>query len=142
MLSKVSCTFHGRDVFAPAAAHLDIGVKPSEFGPEIRDLFVPEFASVIRKNGSLIGEVLHVDGFGNVITNINSREIAQSKRVNIKLQNLSQNFTFGKTYAIAKPQQPLALIGSHGFLEIALNQGSAAAKFHAAAGDRIEVIPT
>ena len=142
MLSKVSCTFHGRDVFAPAATHLDMGVKPSEFGPEIRDLFVPEFASVIRKNGSLIGEVLHVDGFGNVITNITSREIAQSKRVNIKLQNLSQNFTFGKTYAIAKPQQPLALIGSHGFLEIALNQGSAAAKFHAAAGDRIEVIPT
>jgi S-adenosyl-L-methionine hydrolase (adenosine-forming) len=142
MLSKVSCTFHGRDVFAPAAAHLDIGVKPFEFGPEIRDLVVPEFASVKRKNGSLIGEVLHVDSFGNLITNISPREIAKSKRVNVKLQNLSQNLTFVKTYALAKPQQPLALIGSHGFLEIALNQGSAAAKFHAVAGDKIEVKPT
>jgi len=117
-------------------------VKPSEFGPEIDDLVVPEFASVKRKNDSLIGEVLHVDGFGNLITNISPREIGQSKRVNIKLQNLSQNLTFVKTYALAKPQQPLALIGSHGFLEIALNQGSAAAKFHAVAGDRIEVLPT
>jgi S-adenosyl-L-methionine hydrolase (adenosine-forming) len=142
MLSKVSCTFHGRDIFAPAAAHLDIGVKPSEFGPEIRDPVVPEFASVKRKNGSLIGEVLHVDGFGNLITNISSREIAQSQRVNVKLQNLSQNLTFVKTYALAKPQQPLALIGSHGFLEIALNHGSAAAKFHSVAGDKIEVKPT
>jgi S-adenosyl-L-methionine hydrolase (adenosine-forming) len=142
MLSKVSCTFHGRDVFAPAAAHLDRGVKPSEFGPEIRDPVVPEFASVKRKNDSLIGEVLHVDGFGNLITNISPREIAQSKRVNVKLQNLSQNLTFVKTYALAKPQQPLALIGSHGFLEIALNQGSAAEKFHAMAGDKIEVKPT
>ena len=142
MLSKVSCTFHGRDIFAPAAAHLDIGVKPSEFGPEIRDLVVPQFASVNRKNGSLIGEVLHVDSFGNLITNISPREIAKSKRVNVKLQNLSQNLTFVKTYALAKPQQPLALIGSHGFLEIALNQGSAAAKFHVVAGDKIEVKPT
>jgi hypothetical protein len=142
MLSKVSCTFHGRDVFASAAAHLDIGVKPSEFGPEIRNAVVPQFASVNRKNGSLIGEVLHVDSFGNLITNISPREIAQTKRVKVKLQNLSQNLTFVKTYALAKPQQPLALIGSHGFLEIALNQGSAASKFHVVAGDKIEVKPT
>ena len=66
MLPKVSSTFHGRDVFAPAAAHLDIGVKPSEFGPEIRDAVIPQFASVNRKNGSLIGEILHVDSFGNI----------------------------------------------------------------------------
>ena len=142
MLSKVSCTFHGRDVFAPAAAHLDIGVKPSEFGPEINDLVISEFASVKRKNDSLIGEVLHVDGFGNLITNISPREIGQSKRVNLKLKNLLQNLALVKTYALAKPQQPLALIGSHGFLEIALNQGSAAEKFHSVAGDRIEVLPT
>jgi S-adenosylmethionine hydrolase len=139
MLPKVSSTFHGRDVFAPAAAHLDKGLKPSEFGPEINDATTPEFASVKRRNGSLIGEVLHVDGFGNLITNINQNEMAQAKTVNVKLQNLSLNLTFGKTYAHAKPQQPIALIGSHGFLEIALNQDSAAEKFHAKAGDKIEV---
>ena len=139
MLPKVSSTFHGRDVFAPAAAHLDMGVKPSEFGPEITDAVNPEFASLKRRNGSLIGEVLHVDSFGNIITNISQKEIAQAKTINVKLQNLSLNLTFGKTYAQAKPQEPIALIGSHGFLEIALNQDSAAEKFHVKAGDKIEV---
>lgn len=142
MLPKVSSTFHGRDVFAPVAAHLDMGVKPSEFGPEINDAATPEFSSVKRRSGSLIGEVLHVDDFGNVITNINQKEMAQAKTVNVKLQNLSLNLTFGKTYAQAKPQEPIALIGSHGFLEIALNQDSAAEKFHATAGDKIEATPT
>ena len=141
MLPKVSSTFHGRDIFAPAAAHLDKGVKPSEFGPEITDAVIPEFASVKRRNGSLIGEVLHVDGFGNIITNISQKEIAQAKAVNVKLHNISLNIAFGKTYAQAKPQEPIALIGSHGFLEIALNQGSAAEKFHVTAGDKIEVTP-
>ena len=73
MLPKISSTFHGRDIFAPAAAHLDKGVQPSEFGPEIKDLTKPEFASVKRANSSLIGEVMHIDGFGNIITNINEK---------------------------------------------------------------------
>ena len=140
MLPKVSSTFQGRDVFAPAAAHLDKGVKPSEFGPEINDAVTPEFASVTRRNNSFIGEVLHVDSFGNLITNLSQKEMAQAKTVNVKLQNLSLNLTFGKTYAQTKPQQPIALIGSHGFLEIALNQANAAEKFHVKPGDKIEVI--
>lgn len=138
MLPNVSSTFQGRDVFAPVAAHLDKGVKPPEFGPEIKDAVTPEFASVKRRNGSLIGEVLNVDGFGNVITNISQKEMAQAKTVNVKLQHLSLKLAFGKTYAQAKSQEPIALIGSHGFLEIALNQGSAAEKFHAKTGDKIK----
>ena len=141
MLPNVSSTFHGRDVFAPAAAHLDMGVKPSEFGPEINDATTPEFSSVKRRSGSLIGEVLHVDDFGNVITNISQKEMAQAKTVNVKMQNISLNLTFSKTYAQAKPQEAIALIGSHGFLEIALNQANAAEKFYVKAGDEVEVTP-
>ncbi|HLN88872.1 MAG TPA: S-adenosyl-l-methionine hydroxide adenosyltransferase family protein [Candidatus Binatia bacterium] len=141
MLPNVSSTFHGRDVFAPIAAHLDMGVKPSEFGSEITDVITPEFASVKRKNGSLIGEVLHLDGFGNIITNICRKEIGQAEKVNIKLQNLSLKLPFVKTYAQTKPLQPMALIGSHGFLEIALNQANAAEKFHVVSGDKVEVRP-
>ncbi|MCL4429588.1 MAG: S-adenosyl-l-methionine hydroxide adenosyltransferase family protein [Chloroflexi bacterium] len=141
MLPQVSSTFHGRDVFAPAAAHLDMGSEPSEFGREINDAVTPDFTSVKQRNGSLVGEVLHIDSFGNLITNISQREMAQAKTVNVKLQNLSLNLAFGKTYAQAKPQEPIALIGSHGFLEIALNQGGVAEKFHAKAGDKIEVTP-
>jgi S-adenosylmethionine hydrolase len=141
MLPKVSSTFHGRDVFAPAAAHLDKGINPSEFGPEITEAATPKFASVERRNSSLIGEVWHIDDFGNIITNINQKDLPQNRVINVKLPGVLQNISFGKTYAQAKPHEPLALIGSHGFLEIALNQGNAAEKFHAKAGDKIEVSP-
>ena len=80
MLPKISSTFHGRDIFAPAAAHLDKGVPPKEFGPEIKDLTKPEFASVKQTNGSLIGEVIHIDGFGNIITNITEKDIGPKPR--------------------------------------------------------------
>ena len=139
MLPQVSSTFHGRDVFAPAAAHLDKGIKPSEFGPEITEAATPKFASVERRNSSLIGEVWHIDDFGNIITNISQKDMLQNRVVNVKLPGVLQNISFGKTYAHVKPNEPLALIGSHGFLEIALNQGNAAEKFHAKPGDKIEV---
>ncbi len=139
VLPNISNTFHGRDVFAPAAAHLDLGVKPSAFGPEITDPVTPDFSIVTQRNGVLLGEVLHVDGFGNIITNISQNDIRQTKTVTIKLQNQTLKLAFANTYAQAKPKDPLALVGSHGFLEIALNQGSAAKLFHAEAGDKIEV---
>jgi len=142
MLPKVSSTFQGRDIFAPAAAHLDMDVEPSEFGAKITDAVTPQFNTVERKNSYLIGEVLHVDGFGNIITNINEHELTQSKNVNMKLPKATLEVVLGKTYAETKPQQPLALVGSHGFLEIALNRGNAAEKFHVKTGDKIEVRPT
>jgi S-adenosylmethionine hydrolase len=141
MLAKISCTFHGRDIFAPVAAHLDKGVEPAEFGPEIKDPIIPEFTIVKRAKSSLNGEVMHIDGFGDIITNINETDISQNnpEKVNIDLPNISLKLKFGKTYAEAKPKTPIALIGSHGFLEIALNRGSASEKFRAKAGDKIIV---
>jgi hypothetical protein len=141
MLPQVSSTFHGRDIFAPATAYLDKGAQPSEFGPEINDPINPEFTLIKRTNSSLIGEVMHIDDFGNIITNINATDISQNtaKIINVELPNISLKLNFGKTYAQAKPKEPIALIGSHGFLEIALNQGNAAEKFHAKAGDKIVV---
>jgi S-adenosylmethionine hydrolase len=140
MLPKISSTFHGRDIFAPAAAHLEKGVQPIEFGPEINDPIKPGFAKVKRRNSSLIGEVMHIDGFGNIITNINEKLVQNyAKKVNVELPSISLKLTFGKAYAQAKPKEPIVLIGSHGFMEIALNQGSAAEKFHAKAGDKIAV---
>jgi S-adenosylmethionine hydrolase len=141
MLPKVSATFHGRDIFSSAAAYLDSGVKPVEFGPEIANEVMPEFVHIKRRGGSLIGEILHVDSFGNIITNISQKEIARAKVVNVKLGNSSLNIVFGKTYAKTKPREAIALIGSHGFLEIALNQDSAVKKFHVTTGEKIEVTP-
>ena len=140
MLPQVSCTFHGRDIFAPAVAYLDKGVDAKEFGPEITDAVAPKFAAVERKDGSLFGEVLHVDGFGNVITNIAQNELSTAKAVKVNLHHISLQLTLTKTYAQAKSQEPIALIGSHGFLELALNQGNFAEKYRVRASDRIEIV--
>ena len=112
MLPKVSSTFHGRDIFAPAAAHLLNGVKPAEFGPEIRDVAKPEFAKVTRRNDVLVGEVLHVDGFGNIITNINEREVAQSRvkdAVSVELPSGKLKLKFCEAYGETKPRRTLSL---------------------------------
>ncbi len=139
MLPKVSRTFHGRDIFAPAAAYLDKGVKPDEFGKELTDVVTPQFVSVKQKSGSLTGEVLHIDGFGNIITNINQTLLDSTKKLEAKLPSVSLQLMLAETYARAKPKEAIALIGSHGFLEIALNQASAAEKFKVKLGDKVEV---
>lgn len=141
MLPQVSCTFHGRDIFAPTAAHLDRGVAPQEFGPEITDPITPKFAAVEHKNGALFGEVLYVDGFGNVITNIPQKEVSKPGIVEVNLHHVSLRLALAKTYAENKFHEPIALIGSHGFLELALNQGSFAEKFRVNAGYKVQVSP-
>lgn len=142
MLPQISSTFHGRDIFAPAVAHLDVGTEVSEFGPEITDPTVPQFAIAKHVKGTIIGEVLHVDGFGNVITNIPQKEVPQAKTIHVRLPSASLKLALGKTYAAAQPKEAIALVGSHGFLEIAVNQASAAQKLHAKAGDKVEVTPS
>jgi len=145
MLHQVSNTFHGRDIFAPAAAHLLNGVKPAEFGPKISEATKPEFTKATLKNGVLTGEVLHVDGFGNIITNINEKTATLNHlkdTVTVTLSGRELKLRFCKAYGETKPQEPLTLIGSHGFLEIALNQGNAATKFKTKPGDKITTSPT
>ncbi|MBT0158991.1 SAM-dependent chlorinase/fluorinase [Candidatus Bathyarchaeota archaeon A05DMB-2] len=142
MLPKVSSTFHGRDVFAPAAAHLANGAKPEAFGPEIRDIEKPSFAKVIERKGSFTGEVLHVDGFGNVITNISAEVLARMgvrDWLRVELASGRLRLRFCKAYGEAKPQEPLALIGSHGYLELSVNQGSASERFGLKSGDKVAV---
>lgn len=140
MLPKVSSTFHGRDIFAPAAAYLDKGIKPKEFGAEIIDPVTPKFANVEHKNGCIFGEVLHVDGYGNVITNISQAEVSEAKSVKVNLHHVSLHLNCSKTYGESKPQEPLALVGSHGFLELALNQGSFSEKYRVNPGDKLEAV--
>jgi S-adenosylmethionine hydrolase len=138
-LPQVSNTFHGRDIFAPAAAYLDQGIEPQEFGAEITDAVTPRFSAVERKGDVLVGEVLDIDGFGNVITNIRQKEVSQAKEAKISIRQVSLQLQLAKTYAQAKPKESTALIGSHGFLELALNQGNFSEKYRVNAGDRIEV---
>jgi S-adenosylmethionine hydrolase len=140
MLPKVSNTFHGRDIFAPAAAHLTNGTSPAEFGPKVSKIVTPDFARIIKKKNVLVGEVLHIDNFGNIITNFSGKELETmgiKKTVNIKLGNAKLQLTLCKAYAEVKTQEPLAIIGSHNFLEISINQGNAAEWFKTKIEDKI-----
>jgi S-adenosylmethionine hydrolase len=142
MLSKISSTFHGRDIFAPAAAHLANGTSPQKFGQEISEIVTPEFAKIIKRKDMLVGEVIHVDDFGNIITNFGKKEfetINAKAIVNVKLKNVRQKLKLCKAYAEVGPQKPLATIDSHDFLEISINQGNAAKTFKAKIGDKITV---
>ena len=144
MLSKVSKTFHGRDIFAPAAAYLAKGKQVSEFGPEINNYMVPEFAKPRMKGNELLGEIVHIDDFGNVISNVSTEDL---KRIgakegiflDLRLKEKAFRLRFCSTYGDVSVKQPLALVGSHEFLEISVNQGNAAKKFKVKIGDSIRL---
>lgn len=140
ILPEVSNTFHGRDIFSPAAAHLANGISPSEFGPRIRRVVTPEFARVTRRKNKLTGEVIHIDGFGNIVTNFRQKDVELvdiKKTVNIKLKNNRLRLKLCKAYAEVGIRRPLAIIGSHNFLEISINRGNAAENFRTRVGDRV-----
>jgi hypothetical protein len=140
MLPKVSNTFHGRDIFAPAAAHLANGKKLEEFGPRISKILMPAFAKIARKRDMLVGEVIHVDDFGNIITNLGEKELESvgvNSMVDIRLGNSGLKLKFCKVYGEVEGRNGLVLIGSHGFLEVAINQGNAAEVFAARVGDEV-----
>jgi hypothetical protein len=142
MLSKISSTFQGRDIFAPAAAHLANGISPTEFGPEICKIVMPSFTKIVKRKSLLIGEVLHVDDFGNIITNFGELEIEEldaKVNINFKLKNRLLKLKLCKAYGDVKPQKPLALIGSHNLLEISVNQGNAAKTFKVKEGDKVTI---
>lgn len=126
-LPNVSHTFHGRDIFAPVAAHLSRGVDPPSMGPIITDPVSLEFPLPKQGKDVLSGQVIRVDHFGNLITNIHQRDIEEflgSNRTVIRIGNLIIQ-GMQKAYAEAREGQSLALIGSSGFLEIAVNASRA-----------------
>ncbi len=139
MLPYTSNTFHGRDVFAPSAAYADKGVKLGEFGQEMKNPIELSFSQVQQINSALISEVIYIDGFGNIVTNIKEKDMPNSKIVNIQLPEASMKVKIGKAFADAKPNELIILVGSSGFAEIAINQGSAASKFSVKVGDKITV---
>jgi S-adenosylmethionine hydrolase len=142
MMPKISNTFHGRDIFAPIAAYLSKGIKPVEFGPEIGKIVIPKFAKTIQRKDAFFGEVLHVDDFGNVITNFGEKELKTlgiRDAVNLEIKGVNLSLKLCKAYAEVEAQKPLAIIGSHNFLEISINQGNAAKTFDIKVGDKVKL---
>jgi len=142
MLPQISRTFHGRDIFAPAAAHLARGNPPFEFGPEIQDHMLPEFAKPYVRKNELLGEILHIDDFGNIVTNLSAKDlektgIREGFTLHVKFKGETLALKLCSSYGEASAKEPLAIIGSSDFLEISINQGDASKAFKAKIGDSI-----
>lgn len=134
---SVAPTFHGRDVFAPAAAHLAVGRPIGDLGRDIADPVMLELPQATARGGNVHGEVVHVDRFGNLITNIDARLVAGPARVVI----LGSSCRLLRTYADAEPGALVAVIGSQNVLEIAIRDGSAADALPARRGELVVVEP-
>lgn len=139
-LQPVSNTFHGRDVFAPVAAWLSKNWQTQSFGEPITDYVRFALPKPKQINGVLKGVVLKVDVFGNLITNFAAEEFPQLVRdgspfrLRIGEKEISK---LRATYSEAPPNEPFAVVGSSGFLEISINKGSAARTLGASRGAEV-----
>lgn len=134
-LASVSSSFHGRDVFAPAAAHLAKGAEPAGFGPSLRSIVeLPPIASR-RAGRSLVGEVIYLDTFGNAVTSLSAADVAALGHAPAYAQSGARKFPFKRFYAEAAPGKPLSLMGSCGLLELSRNGDAAKLRL----GDRVEL---
>ena len=159
-LPCISHTFHGRDVFAPAAAHLAAGVPITDLGPPVVDPVVFPLPRLEITSHGIVGEVLHVDRFGNVVTSVGklvwagdglvlesafgkARDRLQDAEHGIvaagtTVKAAGQEVTGVRhTYAEVEPGEMLALVGSSGHLEIAVREGSAAGRLGVRPGDKV-----
>jgi S-adenosylmethionine hydrolase len=133
----VSPTFHGRDIFAPVAAGLSLGISLYEFGDRINSLHVfPIPKPSLDPEDNLIGQVLHVDRFGNLITNIKNNDLP-GKDVMIEAAGYCIQ---GINSYYAQKEGVMAIVGSSGYLEISLRDGSACDFLGMVEGDEVKVI--
>jgi hypothetical protein len=141
---EVSPTFHGRDIFAPVAGALSRGVRAEELGPEVFDFVrLPSAAAGRGADGTLVGAVIHVDRFGNLVTNITpgdlgEERVARGARLRIAGREVGR---FRRFFAegVEGSGEPFAVWGSAGLLEVAVFRDSAARVLGARRGDKVEV---
>ena len=143
-IKPVSQTFHGRDIFAPVAAHISKGVSCNEFGKRIDDFTCVSINEPVIKKNIMIGEIVCIDRFGNLITNISRDNFEASflqskgKKFEIKINDIRVR-NISDSYASAKDKNLSAIWGSHGYLELFLREANAEEKFKIKAGVKISV---
>ena len=140
----VSNTFHGRDIFASVAGHILQGVSFDMIGGEIYDYVDLSFPSSLFIDDVIKAEVLFIDDFGNVITNIEGNRflpfMLNESSLMIKINEQSIPVQFTKTYDFVSKEEVLLTIGSHGYVELSVNQAKADNRFGLHIGDKIEIV--
>ena len=137
-LAEVSHVFHGRDVFSPVAAHLANGVTLQALGSPIHDPVRLSLPRPQRTPSGWQGEVMHIDHFGNIATNIRKELLGEPERIEVRLCGvnvLGMVHTFGE----CQPGELIALYGSTGNLIVSVVNGDAAKRLNAVVGDQVEV---
>ncbi len=134
---EVSATFHGRDIFAPAAAYLGAGVSIQDLGRAVDDPVMLPFPRADVRGREIRGEVLYIDGFGNLMTNIRPVDPRSVREVVIGGRTIRG---LSGSYGEGREGQVIALVGSTDFLEIAVNLRSAAGELGASVGDEVRVL--
>ena len=137
---RISSTFHGRDVFAPVAAHLASGVPAADFGPPVEDLITFPGSCPRAAGQAATGEIVHVDRFGNVVTNVTPDLLSGLKLgrdISFTIGERRWTVPFCATYGNQPPGKLVALVSSNDTLEIALTQGDASAQVKAPVGTRV-----
>lgn len=133
-LPVVSRTFHGRDVFAPAAGHLALGVPPARFGPPVTDPVRLPWAQAREVAGGVAGRVIHIDRFGNLVTSIDAEQVSALGSARATLRIGGRALPLVGTYADLPPGGAGALVGSRNRVEVVVRDGSAAAVLRAQRG--------
>jgi len=138
MLPGVSATFHGRDVFAPAAAHLVRGIPIGSFGPEVDDWESFSLPEPEMEGDTLRGQVVHVDRFGNLMTNLRTEHLPfPPEEAEVRIGGIAMRIY--PSYSFAPCGTPLALFGSSGRLEVAVRDGSAREVLGVGEGEKVVV---
>ncbi len=138
-LPHISHVFHGRDIFAPVAAHLSLGVPPLAFGEEVNDLVTFPLPQVERGEGKLKGQVAHIDRFGNLLTNIYRRDLLSWEEIKVRVRN-REIAGLSRTYADGQEGEVIAYIDSSEELAVAVVNGRARDLLRAQVGDEVEVV--
>ena len=140
-VARPSHTFHGRDIFAPAAAHLANGVSLNALGKPLSaaDLLTLNISAPTATEQGYRGSIQYIDRFGNAITTIQS-QLLSSRLWDVHGDNYV--VPMGTTYGDGAFGDAIALIGSHGYVEIAINGGNAAEKLNISVGDSVELRQT
>lgn len=146
----VSKTFHGRDVFTPVAAHLSLGVPPEDMGEATDSLFYLPMPQPVQDGGEITGRVIYRDVYGNLVTNIPAKTLPSGESTEVRIKDrsiigLSRTFNDYRDDDFRDENRRggaklIALAGSHGYLEVAVPNGSAAALLEVDEGEVVQVV--
>ena len=141
MRQEISPTFHGRDIMAPVAAHLSLGVKPAEVGPRLKSIEMLKIPKPESTATEIRGSVLNIDRFGNLVTNIDASMASSfaklGEALKVRIGGKLLRMKFARTFGEAALGECLCYLGSSGMLELAENQGNLADKLKVKIGSKL-----